>query len=72
MLLSPRMLGAHLLALVCVASAGLLGYWQYDAWQQRRADEQVDRTQLDPVSLGRRDGARRPVPGRLRWGSRCG
>ncbi|HET9422400.1 MAG TPA: SURF1 family protein, partial [Nocardioides sp.] len=61
-LLSPRLLGAHLLALVCVASAGLLGYWQYDAWQERRADERVDRTQEEPVPLADVMGPDDPFP----------
>jgi surfeit locus 1 family protein len=62
-LLTPRLLGAHLLALVCVASAGLLGYWQHDAWQQRRADERVDRTQDEPVPLADAMGPDDPFPG---------
>ena len=45
--MSPRMLGAHLLALVAVASAGWLGYWQYDAWQDA-AGRRVGRP--DPAS----------------------
>ena len=45
------MLGAHLLALVAVGSAGWLGFWQYDAWQDRRAAESVDLTRLDPEPL---------------------
>lgn len=63
MLFTPRLLGAHLLALVCVGSAGLLGYWQYDAWGERRAAEQVDRTQLDPVPLAEVMGPDDPFPG---------
>ena len=38
-LLAPRFWGVHLLALVCVGAAVLLGAWQYDAWQERRAAE---------------------------------
>ena len=39
-LLAPRYWGAHLLALVAVGPAAvLLGGWQYDAWQERRAAE---------------------------------
>ena len=63
MLLSPRLLAAHLLALVCVGSAGLLGYWQYDAWGERREAEQVDRTQLDPIPLAEAMGPDDPFPG---------
>jgi surfeit locus 1 family protein len=49
--LTPTMLGAHLLALVCVGSAGWLGYWQLDAWQEQRRAESVDLTRLDPEPL---------------------
>ncbi len=61
-LLSPRLLGAHLLALVAVAAAGALGYWQYDAWRDHREAEQEDRTQLDPVPLGEVMGPDDPFP----------
>ena len=49
--LTLRMLGAHLLMLVCVGVAGGLGLWQYDAWQEHRAAEAVDLTRLEPVPL---------------------
>jgi len=62
-LLTPRLLGAHLLAVVAVAAAGLLGYWQYDAWGDRRAAERVDRTQETPVPLGEVMGPDDPFPG---------
>ena len=61
--LAPRLWVGHLLALVCVAAAVLLGLWQLDAWQARRADEARDLTRAEPVPLSRRAGARRPVPG---------
>ncbi len=56
------MLGAHLLALVAVGSAGLLGYWQYDAWQERRAAESVDLTQDAPEPLADVMGPDDPFP----------
>jgi cytochrome oxidase assembly protein ShyY1 len=62
-LLTPRLLAAHLLALVCVASAGLLGYWQYDAWGERRAAERVDLTEREPVPLAEVMGPDDPFPG---------
>jgi surfeit locus 1 family protein len=62
-LLSPRVLGAHLLAVVAVGIAGWLGYWQFDAWKEQRAAEQVDRTQLDPVPLTEVMGPDDPFPG---------
>jgi surfeit locus 1 family protein len=50
-LLTPRMLGAHLLALLAMGVAVALGLWQYDAWQTRRSAEAVDLTQRAPVPL---------------------
>lgn len=48
---SVRLWSAHLLALVCVGVAIGMGLWQYDAWQQRRAAEQLDLTHADPVAF---------------------
>jgi surfeit locus 1 family protein len=48
---SVRLWGAHLLALVCVGFAAGMGVWQYDAWQERRAAEQVDLTEAAPVPI---------------------
>ena len=61
--LAPRYWGAHLLAVALVAVAVGLGLWQLDAWQARRAAEAADLTRR-PGAAGRRDGPRRPVPGR--------
>nr|WP_246289830.1 SURF1 family protein [Nocardioides marinus] len=49
--LAPRYWGAHLLALVLVAAAAGLGWWQYDSYQARRAAEAVDLTQATPLAL---------------------
>ncbi len=49
--LAPREWWAHVLAVVLVASAGLLGWWQLEAWQERRAAEAADLTELAPVPL---------------------
>jgi surfeit locus 1 family protein len=49
--LAPREWWAHVLAAVLVAGAGLLGWWQLEAWQERRAAEAVDLTELVPVPL---------------------
>ncbi len=62
-LLAPRMLGAHLLALLCLAAAGALGVWQYDAWQQSRRAEAIDLTQRDPVPLAEVMGPDDAFPG---------
>ena len=61
--LAPRFWAVHLLALVLVGAAGLLGYWQYDAWQERRAAEAADLTQLAPVPLAAVLGPDDPFPG---------
>lgn len=37
-LLAPRMLGLHVLAVLAVTAATLLGLWQYHAWQIHRED----------------------------------
>ncbi len=61
--LAPRFWAVHLLGVVLVAAAGLLGYWQYDAWQERRAAEAADLTQLEPVPLDAALGPDDPFPG---------
>lgn len=60
--LTPRMLGAHLLALVLVAVAVGLGVWQYGAWQASRDAEAVDLTELAPVPLDDVMGPDDPFP----------
>ena len=44
-------LGAAALALVLIAIAGMLGKWQYDAWQAHRDAEALDLTGVAPVPL---------------------
>ena len=61
--LTPRMLGAHLLALVCAGAAVGLGVWQYDAWQAQRTAEALDLTQRAPVALEGLMGPDDPFPG---------
>lgn len=61
-LLAPRYWGVHLLALVLVGAAGWLGYWQFEAWQMRRAAEAVDLTRVVPVPLAEVIGADDPFP----------
>lgn len=61
--LSPRLLGAHLIALVCVGVAVGFGVWQYDAWKERRAAEQLDLTTAQPIGLDHALGPDDPFPG---------
>ena len=61
--LAPRFWGVHLLAVVLATTAGLLGYWQLDAWQERRAAEAVDLTRLAPIPLADALGPDDPFPG---------
>ena len=62
-LLAPRYWGAHLLAVVAVVAAVLLGGWQYDAWQERREVEARDLTRAEPVPLADAIGPDDPFPG---------
>lgn len=62
--LAPRLLLGHALALVLAGSAALLGVWQLDAWQARRADEARDLTNAVPVPLADVMGNDDPFPGR--------
>ena len=62
--LAPRTWLGHLVAVVLAVTAVLLGTWQLDAWQARRADEARDLTRADPVSLGSVMGPDDPFPGR--------
>jgi len=61
--LAPRLWAGHLLAVVLVVAAGVLGFWQVDAWQERRAAEAEDVTRADPVPLGEVLGPDDPFPG---------
>ncbi|MCW2757606.1 MAG: hypothetical protein JWO46_1352 [Nocardioidaceae bacterium] len=62
-LLAPRYWGAHLLMVLAVAAATLLGVWQLHAWQDRRADARVNLTTETPVALGSVMGGDDPFPG---------
>lgn len=57
-----RLWGAHLLGLVCVSIAVGMGVWQYDAWQQRRAAEQLDLTHAEPIAFADVLGPDDPFP----------
>lgn len=58
----PRLWGAHLLGLACVAIAIGLGLWQYDGWQSSREAEQVDLTHVKRVPLSEVLGPDDPFP----------
>jgi cytochrome oxidase assembly protein ShyY1 len=58
-----RLVGFTALALVLVAVAGGLGWWQLQAWQERREAEARDLTQLAPVPLTDVMGPDDPFPG---------
>jgi cytochrome oxidase assembly protein ShyY1 len=62
--LAPRLWLGHLLVVVLVAAALLLGLWQLDAWRTRRADEARDLAHTDPVALSAVMGPDDPFPGR--------
>lgn len=62
-ILSPRLWGVHLLALVLVGTAGALGWWQIESWQERRAAEAVDLSELVPRPLAEVMGPDDAFPG---------
>lgn len=59
---SPRLWGAHLLALVCVGIAVAMGLWQYDAWSKHREAERIDLTESEPVAITEVLGPDDPFP----------
>jgi cytochrome oxidase assembly protein ShyY1 len=70
------MLLLHLLAVMAVTAAALLGLWQLDAWQTHREHRAADLADADPVALDSvmaaddpfpADGAGRPVRFSGRW-----
>ena len=62
-LISPRMVGLHLLALVATTVAVWLGLWQYDAWQTGRESQVVDRANATPRTLAAVMSPDDPYPG---------
>ncbi len=61
-LTSPRMVALHLLAIVAVTAAALLGLWQYDAWQTRRDTAASDLAKAEPLPLDQVMSADDPYP----------
>lgn len=62
-LLSPRLWGLHLLAIVATVAAVWLGVWQYDAWQTRREAQAVDLAHATPRPLQQVMTSDAPFPG---------
>ena len=61
-LLSPRMVGLHVLALVATTAAAWLGVWQYDAWQTRRDTVATDLANAPSKPLDKVMSADDPFP----------
>ena len=61
--LTPTLLAAHAVALGCVGTAGWLGAWQLDAWQERRTAEARDLTTTAARPLTEVMGPDDPFPG---------
>ncbi|WP_284532936.1 SURF1 family protein [Nocardioides sp. T2.26MG-1] len=61
--LAPRYWGAHLLAVVLVAAAVGLGFWQLGAWQEHRRAQAADLTHAAPLPLADVMGPDDPFPG---------
>ena len=62
-LLHPRYWGYHLVVVVALVAAGLLGLWQYHGWQERRTAEARDLTQVAPIPLADAIGPDDSFPG---------
>jgi cytochrome oxidase assembly protein ShyY1 len=60
--LAPRFWPAHLLALAAVGVAGWLGVWQWQTWEQHRAEVASDLTLVDPLPLDDAFGPDDPFP----------
>lgn len=63
LLLSPRLIGLHLLAVVAVTAAVWLGLWQYDAWDAHRDAQAMDLAGATPEPLSDVMTADDPFPG---------
>lgn len=61
-LLSPRMIGLHLVAILATTAAVWLGLWQLDAWQGRRDAASTDLANAEPVALADVMSADDPYP----------
>ena len=61
-MLAPRYWAGHLLALALVGAAAVLGYWQLEAWQERRTAEARDLSSAAPRPLADVMGPDEPFP----------
>ena len=64
-LAAPRYWGYHLVVVAALVAAGWLGLWQYHGWQERRAAEARDLTDVAPIPLVEAIGPDDPFPGDL-------
>jgi cytochrome oxidase assembly protein ShyY1 len=60
--LSPRYWAIHLLALVLLAAAVMLGVWQLDAWKSKREASARDLTTVAAIPLAKAIGPDDPFP----------
>ena len=63
-LLSPRYWGAHLVMVVALGAAVVLGLWQLHVWQAGREAATTDLTTAPPKSLGSVMGGDQAFPGK--------
>jgi surfeit locus 1 family protein len=64
-LAAPRYWGYHAVVIAALVAAGWLGLWQFHGWQERRAAEARDLTEVAPVPLADAIGPDDPFPGDL-------
>lgn len=62
-LLAPRYWGAHLLMVLAVVVALLLGLWQLNTWEAARTAEASDLSDAEPRALAKVMGGDDPFPG---------
>jgi cytochrome oxidase assembly protein ShyY1 len=61
---APRFWGYHLVVVLAIVAAGWLGLWQYHGWQERRAAQARDLTEVEPIPLAEAIGPDDPFPAR--------
>jgi surfeit locus 1 family protein len=63
-LAAPRYWGYHAVVVAALVAAGWLGLWQLHGWQERRAAEARDLTEVAPIPLDDAIGPDDPFPAR--------